>query len=309
MSDETRHDHLLARAGDRIAHGDLDHAIEVLRQLLAEDPDHGPAHALLAVCLIDKKLLGPAEIEAQAALDCDPEEPLAHIARGLVFEAERRFDAAAEHFERAIELAPDWSNGYLRMAHLESLRGRPYRELLDRALALDPGDADVLAAISEECSRRNDVDQAERFATQALQSDPESHDALLAMGWIRLRRGDLAGAREHAAMALSQQADSGRALHLLIAIKARRNPFLGFWFRWNLWMSSMGDRRSIAILVAGYLIYRLATALAEDLGRDDIASILQIVWFAFVVYTWIAPSVFARMLQREQKSTRLREDY
>jgi predicted Zn-dependent protease len=309
MSGGDRSRLLFERATDRIRHGDLDSACDLLHQLLAEDPDDARAHALLSVCLVDRKLVGPALVEAEAAMACDPDAALSHYAMGGALLADRKLDAAATHLQRAIELEPDESIHYLRLAELHRLRGQPREALLQRALDVDPEDPDVLAALAMERLDSNRTDEAERFATEALELDPESHDALLAMGWVRLHQADVADAREHAAMALHQAPNDDESLRLLIAIKARKNPFLGLWFRWNLWMSTLGDRRGVIVLVAAFMIYRVLAAIAEDFDREDVAAAIRYLWLGLVAYTWVAPVVFRRMLEKEIARIQLHDDY
>lgn len=307
--DEQQRRRRLERVRDRIAHGDLEGAIALLHQILAADPDDAYAHALLSLCLVERKLVGPAETEARAALTLDAEEPLAHGAMAAVLVAERRLDAATEHLDRAIALDPANSAYHLRLAQIARLRARPADDHLQRALAIDPEDPEVLAAVADDHLAHNRVDEAERYARTALEIDPECNDALLAMGWVLLRRGNTADAREHAVMALRHDATSEEALRLLLSIKARVSPLLGAWFRWNLWMSGLGDRRTVAILVGAFLVVRVVRAIAEDLGREDIAELVQMLWLGIVVYTWVAPAIFARLLAKELRGIDLRDDY
>ncbi len=306
---DRHHQQLVTRARQRIAHGDLHHACELLQECLAGDPDHAEAHALLALCLLDLRLLGPAQAEAEAALLCDPQEALAHSAMGSVCLGDRRFTRASEHYERALQLDPSDSYHHLRVAHLAAVLDQPRQHLLERALQLDPDDPDVLAALAEERLDHRDLEAAHTFALRALEADPESHDALLAMARVLLHRDDVPGAREHVVMALRQHANSEEGLRLLVAIKARQNPFLGLWFRWSLWMDAASNGRSVALLVGGFLAFQLLSALAEDLGYPSVADVLHYAWLGIVAYSWIAPGVFARMLAHELRGVELDERY
>jgi tetratricopeptide (TPR) repeat protein len=300
---------LMSRARDRLVHNDVLGAIDLLKQVLAEDPEHAWAHSLLSLCLIDCKLVRAARAEAEAAVHAEPDLAIAHRAMGEVLLAERKLDQAEASFRYAIELEPENADLFVRLIVLLRLRDRRDEELLSRALELAPDDPDVLVAAANDRFDRRELDEAEAFAREALEEDPEHVDALVAMGWIRLAQGDVADAHEHVRMAMHGDPNDDGALRLLGAIKARKNPVLGLWWRWSMWMNSFGDARSIGILVVMFIVYRLATVLAEDMGRHDIAGVIRTVWLCFVAYTWIAPSLWQRMLQRDIGPVTLKRDY
>ena len=74
----------------RMEQGDVRGAIEIWRQVLSQDPDHAPSHALLSLCLVDTKRLHAAELEAGLALAGDASHPLSHHAMGVTLMARRK---------------------------------------------------------------------------------------------------------------------------------------------------------------------------------------------------------------------------
>jgi hypothetical protein len=129
------------------------------------------------------------------------------------------------------------------------------------------------------------------------------------MGNIALRRGDLEDAREHCIWALRQNPNDPSAIHLLCAIKARRSWLLGLWWRFQSFLVTFGPAWIVAILLGLYLVNRILTMVLLDMGQTDAAHTVQLAWLAFVIYTWIAPSLFQRMVQKELKQVLLRSDY
>lgn len=309
MSDSGETLRLIARADDKVRHGDLLGAIALYKQVLSEDPQHAYAHAMLAICLVDAKQLGAARVEAEAAVHCDPEAALSHRAMGEVERAERKLDKAEASYRYAISLEPEDAGLHVRLIALLRLRERRDEELLREAMELAPDDPDVLVAAAYDAYDRKALDEAERHATEALEEDPEHVDALVAMGWIRLRQGAVDDAHEHARMALHADPTDDGALKLLASIKARKNPLIGLWWRWSMWMSSMGDARSTMILVAMFVVYRIAMLLADDFGHPELTVLIRRIWLAFVVYTWVAPSMWKRMLEKDIKPVKLDRDY
>ena len=129
------------------------------------------------------------------------------------------------------------------------------------------------------------------------------------MGWVLLQRGQLDDAREHAAMALRANPADAEALRLLAAYKARQSRFLSLWFRWNMSMSTLGERQKVVVLLVLFIVYRLTTLILEDLGLELAAQIVSYVWLAIVAYSWIGPVLFDRMLRRELEQIRLDPNY
>ncbi len=300
---------LVTRARDRVDQGDLDGAVDALRELLALDPSHVFGHAMLALCFVDLHALPLAEREAEEALVLDPQCALAHRALASVRFAQRSFTAAATHLDAALELDPHDPSCYLAMAQLARVRDRPRRALLERAIALDPEDPDVLAALAEERLDQGQIDEARAFADEALGINPECTDALLAKARVLLRTGNLDDARHHIIAVLRQNAVDRDALSLLVQARARQNPALGLFMRWNLWLEFMGSTRTIAWMAGLYVATRLASQIALDLGLAQVASALDLLWLAFCGYTWVGPVILRRMLVRELGNIQLNEDY
>jgi hypothetical protein len=70
-------------------------------------------------------------------------------------------------------------------------------------------------------------------------------------------------------------------------------------------MGGLGDGRSILVLLAVYVIYRVSTIAAGQHGKDDWAGLISMLWIIFVAYTWISPVLFRRSLQKELAEIRL----
>ncbi|HKY93147.1 MAG TPA: tetratricopeptide repeat protein [Nevskiaceae bacterium] len=304
-------DRLLALAEQRIAHGQSDGAIDALRQLLGEVPDHAAAHALLAAVLIDKKRLHAARHEAGLALAADPELEFAHFVSGRVALARRQFDEAEERFEHLRSLNPTKPAYHRELATLHTLRGADAKALplLEQALALDPEDPATLADLASYWEARRDFDRAEGYARAALNVDPEHLDAIVVMGQVHLGRGDLDTARAHAAWALGNDPSHTPALHLLAMIKARRSPVIGIWWRYNAWMSGLGSTRAILVLLGAFLVYRLADITVGAMGHPDAARVIEWVWLGIVAYTFFGPVLFQRALQKELAQVRLSREF
>lgn len=309
--DDPRIHRWLEEAHRHLSEGRADAAIEVLRQLLTLDPDLAEAHALLAICLYGKRRLAAAEREAGIALGLAPDLPWAHHAMGLSLLAQRRFADAERHLEEASLHDPD------EPAHLRALAGlygltdrkKDVLPLLERALDLEPDDPDTLVALGNVHLEEGRVELAAQRAREALEVTPEHLDGLVLMGHMHLRRGAVDEAREHAIWALRQDPEDLGALHLLAAVKARASFFLGLWWRYSVWMEALGERRSMAVLLGAFVVYKLAALLTDDLGAPELSSVISLAWLGVVAYTWVGPAMFKRSLEKELSTVRLHPDF
>jgi predicted Zn-dependent protease len=297
--------HIYAR--HQLARGDHRGALETLRQGLAHEPEDPEAHALLSLVLLSLKRPHAAEHEAGLALSLEPMLPLAHAAAASAAMARRRFKDAGQHLHNLLELEPEDTGNLRLQARFFDLTGQKERkrEVLQRAISLEPDDPDTMVALGEDALERGDVQRAGQWARDALTARPEFQDGLVLMGQVYLRQGRIEDAREHALWALRQDATDEGSLRLLANIKARQSPLLGLWWRYAMFMGSLGDGKSTLVLLGAFVAYRFATLAAKDLGQPDLASLIQLVWLGLAMYTWVGPALFQRMVRQELETVRL----
>lgn len=308
MSDPGRHDALLELGQQQLSFGNLPGAIDAFTRLLAEDPEHVFAHALLALTLVQQKRLHAAQHEARLALALDPDHPLPHVVLGQVAILGRKWKDAEDHLNTALTLAPGLP-GTLRI--LSSLRlmqrRRPEaKALLEQALAEDPTDPDTLSQLGEVLRLEGRLSEAERTARESLEHAPEHQASLVLMGRILLQRGQVEQARDHAIWALRQNPSDVDTLHFLAEVKARTSPLLGLWWRYSVFMQRIGETRQLLVLLGAWVLQRVGTLAAADSGLPNVASAVSILWIALVAYSWFGPTWFEKSVRRELEPVRLR---
>ncbi len=307
----TSADRLLPFARGQLERGDLHGAVRSVRQVLSEDPTLAEAHALLAIILVRQKRLHAAEYEAREALKLDPHLPSGHHALAVVAMLRRDMREAEQHVAFLLEQDPEEPAWWRLKARLRSAQGQraETREALLHALSLNAADPDTLVELGDEALERGDLNEAERRAREALVLTPEHPGGLVLMGQVLLRRGHLDAAYEHVVWALRQEASSAQALGLMVALQARRSWWMGLWWRYSVWMETLGSTRATLVLLVAYVVSRVAALAAEDLGSETGATLVETVWLGVVAYSWVAPVVFQRMLRRELTSVKLREGF
>ena len=287
--------------------GHDDGAIDQLKRALTEDPDLAEAHAWLALCLLRKRRLHAAVVEAGLAITLGPELMLSHWVAAEVALAKRDFKSASQHIDMLLAESPENPLVHRLKARWLTLTGKRAERLpvLEQAQRLAPDDPETLAALSSHYADVGQAERARQLAVEALRIEPENHSALVAMGWALLLHGDKQGAHEHAIAALRADALAPDALALLTSIKTRSNPLLGAWWHYATWMEKIGATRSVIVLLAAFVVYRLGVIVAEQEGATGLATGIQIAWLAIVVYSFVGPILFRRALRRELESIEL----
>lgn len=302
---------LLERAQHLLELGQIDQAIETLIRLLGDDPEHADAHALLALCLIRRKRLHAARLEAECAAELEPESAFAHLAMGAVLVARREFKLAEQHYLSAQQLDPESDRPHAHLAALYSAWGMKPQAMDHAVQACEfaPENASNWALRGHlEFSAGNRI-AAREHALAALQIDPENLDALVLVGHCELAAGDVTSAREHAAWALRIDPTDASPLTLLGAIKARESVLLGLWWRLQNFLSAGSNQRMVLMLVGVFLLYRAVMIALDENGMGHLVGPLSFLWLAFCAYTWIAPTLFWKSVRREMETVSLRSDY
>jgi len=302
---------LLEQAEAQRSLGNHRGATQLAQRALGLDPDHAASHAVLAVILLDARRLRAAGIEARAALALDGNDGFVHRAAAHVLLAERKLDDAWAHCLVALDGPSATPGAYVLGARIRILQGEHAHalELLEEALALDPGHGDALTELARLALRAGDLAEAAQRIGLALEADPVDRAAHVVAGFIDLARGDTTGAEQHARFVLAQHATSHDGLALWAAIQARRSWLLGAWWRWNLWVSQRDERQRLAALLGTFVAVRVAVILADELGYPGASDALRYAWFGLCAYTWIAPAIFRRMLARSLETVRLDPDF
>lgn len=160
-------------------------------QLAPDEPRHwlGLAGALLARGERDT-----AQETAERALLRFGDDPALHAIVGAMLEDQGDAAGAAWHYETALERAPQHAEYWWRLGRVQLELGDIHRarELLDRALGLDPDSPEAHAALARLFARQNDGRAALLHSQRAaeLRPDEPAFQIQLAEAFAYLRRFD-----------------------------------------------------------------------------------------------------------------------
>jgi tetratricopeptide (TPR) repeat protein len=286
------------RAIQLYQHRRWDLASQELRALLALEPDHAPAHALLAHALLQEGDPEAAVQEARVAVGQQPDLDFAHAALAAVHLHRGEHAAATTAIQRAIELDPDDARHRALLAQV-CLAERRWQHALtaaDAGLELAPEDADCLNLRTVALTKLGRSAEAVDTAEAALAHDPDNPYTHQTRGVALLHRGEPHAALHHFQEALRRDPtlDGARA-GLVEALKAR-NPVYRVVLGWFLWLGRFSGARQLQIMVAIWLAARLSSEALEQAGHHGLATAARYSWLAFVLLTACTVPLFNLLL-------------
>ncbi len=270
-----------------------------LRLAVADDPNDGDAHAILADCLCDCKRLAEATEEARQAILLAPDWPRAHAVMSRAMFERNCFNEAKAAIEEAIRLDPNNPYQFARLAMIRYAK-RDWAGALEAAqagLQVDPEHINCNNFRAMALVKLGRRDEAGAAISSALALDPENASSHANLGWTLLHEGQAAKAREHFSEALRLEPGMEYARRGLIEAMKARNPIYAVMLRYFLWMGRLSRRGQSAVLV-GALIGNLVLNIIKEESPALRPFVLPLIiaYVAFVLMTWLANPLFNLLL-------------
>lgn len=278
-------------------------AFRSCRQAIAADVESAPAHALMAVILLENGYSEKALIEAFEACRLDPEDSRNHRILSLSLAAERRFDEAHEEIGVALQLEPLDVYAYHCLAHIHALREQwaDCERACRTGLALDADEENLLVLLAHSLKHQQRNDEAEAIIREALRLDPESPAAQELLGQSMMRRGQFQDAQQAFRESLRQDPDQDPFWHQQ-SLKSQSlwyRPFL----RLTLFMSQLPSTVALGLIVGLWLLNLwIVEWTADHPEYQTLGTAITTVYLIFVLYTWLADPIASVLLKRRDHS-------
>lgn len=171
-----------------IALGNFEHAEQSLENAVNRRPGHPEAWNNLGLVMARRGETAAARRNFQRAVFLRPGYYMALCNLGLSCRELELFDEAEKALRQALEAEPRGTEALLNFASLLQDLGRLDEAggMLERARAAAPGEAVVWVASSALHFRRGELAAAEQAANRALELDPGNADGLLALAHVEL---------------------------------------------------------------------------------------------------------------------------
>ncbi len=291
--------------------GNNTRALQLLQDILTEDPENALAHAYLSLCLSGMQRRYGAMQEAERALNLDPELSFAHAVHAVALHNLDDPVNARKATDRALALDPYDTTALELKCALALSRGdlANLRGAAEKLVEKDPNSHLPKYYLSRLAALSGDGRQAEIYAREALAIAP--HDAAnhQALGWAFVKQNELSSARKAALNSLKID-PTNKDAHLLYAyIRLLKNPFTGIIHRIGLFMRFLSEKKIMIYFPFVLLFLMVTTDFARYL---EIPALKYSVWASVVIFSiglYFSNLYVSRMLEKELATVRLNPDY
>jgi tetratricopeptide (TPR) repeat protein len=161
---------------DQVAGGNV--TLKVLQHYVALHPDSATARCQLGVAFLRRRQAREALSAFDAALELDPDQPLALNYAGLLNADAGNLATAETLFRRLILVAPQLAKAHENLGLVVAKQGRPGEALAhyDEALKLDPSSASAHRNAARACEQLGQMEEVRRHREIAEKLKPAAVD-------------------------------------------------------------------------------------------------------------------------------------
>jgi tetratricopeptide (TPR) repeat protein len=191
---------------------------------IARNPQSWMAHNNIAISLLGKGRVEEAIVHYNKALELDPNYSEAHYNLANALLRLGRTDEAVAHYEKALELNPNNTPAHYNLAAVLVQSGRVDAAIdhYNRLLEKNPNHAAGHNNLGATLARIGRVDEAVAHYLKALELDPNNADAHYNLGNVWVRRGRVDEAIAHYNKVLELNPSSAAAHNKLSSILRER---------------------------------------------------------------------------------------
>jgi len=179
------------------------------RTTITRNPNCWLAHNNLGTTLLKQGNLDETIQHFERALQLKPDYPEAHVNLGVVLANQGKLDEAIQHYERALQLRPDYADALNNLGAALAAQGKLDEAIqhYERALQLDPDYTEAHNNLGIALAARGKLDAAIQHYERVLQLKPDYPEAHNNLGIALADQGKSNEAIQHFERALQLKPD------------------------------------------------------------------------------------------------------
>lgn len=283
-------DQIIQRASLLIQHRRYEEAAKELQQVLASEPNHPYAHALLGVSATELGRHDEALEHLKFALGQQPDNPYFLYLMGLIYTRKDDLTNATKFVLSAISFDPHNADyfGLLAMIKMDERNWEEALTYANRGLQADPENLICLNSRSTALLKLNRKEESFETIKEALQNDPHNSHTHANLGWGWLERGDHNKALESFREALKLDPENNYAKAGLVEALKARYWFYRVFLQYVFWMTKKNAKYQWMFVIGIWVGIRLLDGVGRSNPQlEPFITPLVYLYSAFAVSTWI----------------------
>jgi len=281
---------IIQRATLLIEHRRFDEAVRELRQVLASEPNHPYALALMGVSSTELGKHDEALEYLKQALGQQPDSPYFLYLMGLVYTRKDNLKEASKFVLSAISFDPHNADyfGLLAMIKLDEKLWEDALTYANRGLQVDPENLICLNSRSTALLKLDRKQESFETIKEALHNDPHNSHTHSNLGWGLLEQGDHKKALESFREALKLDPGNNHAKAGLVEALKARYWFYRVFLQYVFWMTNKNAKYQWIIVLGLWFGIRILNSISES--NPEIAPFVRPIIYlysAFAISTWI----------------------
>jgi tetratricopeptide (TPR) repeat protein len=281
---------IIQRATLLIEHKRFEDAERELRLVLASDPNHPYALALIGLSRTELGKHDEAIDYLKQALGQQPDNSYFLYLMGLVYLRKGKQKEAEKFLLSAISFDPHNADyfGVVALIKLQEVQWEEALTYANRGLQADPENLVCLNARSTALLKLNRKEESYQTIKEALHNDPHNSYTHANLGWGLLERGDHQQALESFREALKLDPENEHAKAGLVEALKARYWFYRVFLKYVFWMTKKNSKYQWVIVLGLWFGVRFLNSLSES--NPEIAPFAKPIiylYVAFALSTWL----------------------
>ncbi len=273
-------------------------ALKSFKESLMGNPNDFYSKYYLALCFYQLNQLNSLKETAQSLLGEYPESDEAHYLLSIYFYSTKKIDLSYKHIVDAITLAPYEATyfGYKSLIELTKKQFNQALETANEGLNIDPKNSICLNSRTKALTKLKRKEEAFETLQNTLEDNPENYFTHANAGWTNLELGDHKKANIHFKEALQKDPNDEYAKEgMLESIKAKNLIYRSF-LKYSFWIQNKSSKYQWGFIIGIYILYRFSEKISQELGFSFLIPILALLYFTFVLGSWIITPVSSAIL-------------
>ncbi|WP_422090702.1 tetratricopeptide repeat protein [Tenacibaculum ovolyticum] len=290
-------------------------AIKSFKEFLLEEPNDYYSKYYLALCFYQLDEIESLGKITKSLLENHPDRDETHYLLSIYYFSIENIDSAYKHITEAISLDSHEANyfGYKAQIQIAKKQFEKALETANEGLKIDPKNSFSLNTRTKALTKLNRKEEAFETLQNTLQDNPNDYFTHANAGWTNLELGNHKKANIHFKEALQNNPNDEYAKEGMVESIKAKNFIYRYFLKYSFWIQNKSSKYQWGFIISLYLLYRFSDTLSQQLGFTFMIPILALLYFTFVLGSWIITPISSailitntyskHLLSKEEKNT------